>query len=225
MTVPLDPRFDAVVNANRLFNRYHKLRRAAALIPEQIEQNVTELATIEQLLTDLILAETPAEVNLVKAEVQAAGYMRGKPQAQQKKAQKPTKKGGKSAKGKPVPPGGGVPLHMQSRDGFTLLVGKNSRQNEEVTFHQAAPNDIWLHARGVPGAHVIIKAAGREIPRSTIEQAAALAAYYSQGRGSTSVPVDYTQQRYVRHMKNGGPGMVTYERKRTVFATPLLSLP
>lgn len=123
-------------------------------------------------------------------------------------------------KGKPVPPGGGVPLYVQSREGFTLLVGKNSRQNEDVTFHQATANDMWLHARGVAGAHVIIKAAGREIPRSTIEQAASLAAYYSEARGSTSAPVDYTLQRHVRHMKGGGPGMVIYERERTIYAEP-----
>jgi len=100
------------------------------------------------------------------------------------------------------------------------LIGKNSRQNEEVTFHQASANDIWLHARGVPGAHVIIKAAGREVPRSTIEQAASLAAWYSQARGSTSVPVDYALQRHIRHMKGGGPGMVIYERERSIFAGP-----
>ena len=223
VTIPLDPRFDAVGNANRLFNKYHKLRRATALIPAQIEQNALELATIEQLLADLMLADTPAEVALVKAEVQAAGLVRGaRPvQANQKKAQKHHKgKGGKPSKGKPVPPGGGVPLRVQSSDGFTLLIGKNSRQNEEVTFHQATANDIWLHARGVPGAHVIIKAAGREIPRGTIEQAASLAAYYSQARGSTTAPVDYTLQRYVRHIKGGGPGMVIYERERTIYAVP-----
>src|SRR5205085_11289365 len=165
---------------------------------------------IEQLLADLMLAETPAEVTLVKAEVQAAGYMRGAPKQQEKKLQKAPKKGkgSKQVKGKPALPGGGVPLHVQSRDGFTVLVGKNSRQNEEVTFHQAAANDIWIHARGVPGAHVIIKSAGREFPRSTIEQAASLAAYYSQARGSTSVAVDYTLQKHMRHMKGGGPGMV-----------------
>ncbi len=226
VTVALDPRFDAVGNANRMFNKYHKLRRALQLIPAQIEQNNVELATIEQLLSDLQLAETPAEVALVRAEIQSAGYIRGK-QAQDKKALKAAKKGkgGKQAKGKPVPPGGGVPLHVQSSDGFTMLVGKNSRQNEEVTFHQAAPNDIWLHARGVPGAHVIIKAAGRDIPRRTIEQAASLAAYYSQARGSTSAPVDYTQQRYVKHMKGGGPGMVIYERERTLYAEPDAALP
>ncbi len=220
VTVPLDPRFDAIGNANRMFNKYHKLRRALELLPAQIEQNTVELATIEQLLADLALAETPAEVGLVKAEVQSAGYIRGK--AQDKKALKTAKKGkgGKQAKGKAVPPGGGVPLHVQSDDGFTILIGKNSRQNEDVTFHQASANDLWLHARGVPGAHVIIKAAGREVPRRTLEQAARLAAYYSQARESTSVPVDHTLQRYVRHMKGGGPGMVIYERERTIHAEP-----
>ncbi|MEO8972347.1 MAG: NFACT RNA binding domain-containing protein, partial [Ktedonobacteraceae bacterium] len=199
VTITLDPRFDAVGNANRMFNKYHKLRRATALVPNQIEQNTVELATIEQLLADLMLAENPAEVVLVKAEVQTAGYMRGAKKPD-KKAQKAAKKGkgGKAAKGKATPPGGGVPLHIKSHDGFTLLVGKNSRQNEEVTFNQATSNDIWLHARGVPGAHVIIKSAGREIPRGTIEQAASLAAYYSQARGSTTASVDYTFQRHVR---------------------------
>ncbi len=220
--VPLDPRFDAVGNANRLFNKYHKLRRALELVPAQIEHNTVELATLEQLMVDLSLAETPPEVALVKAEVQAAGYIRGKVLA--KRDQKAAKKAkGKGAKSKPVAPGGGVPLHIQSRDGFTVLIGKNSRQNEEVTFHQATANDIWLHARGVPGSHVIIKAAGRDVPQRTIDEAASLAAYYSQARGSTSVSVDYTLQRYVRHMKGGGPGMVIYEREKTIYAEPVVS--
>ncbi len=226
VTIPLDPRLDAVGNANRIFHKYHKLRRALALVPPQIEQNAAEMATIEQLLADLMLAETPSEVALVKAEAQTAGYMRGAQgkTAGQKKQQKPSHagkgKGGKATKGKPVPPGGGVPMHVQSREGFTILIGKNSRQNEDVTFHQATSHDMWLHARGVPGSHVIIKAGGRDIPRSAIEQAAGLAAWYSQARGSTSVPVDYTLQRYVRHMKGGGPGMVIYDHERTVYAEP-----
>jgi predicted ribosome quality control (RQC) complex YloA/Tae2 family protein len=224
VSIPLDPRLDAVGNANRLFHKYHKLRRALALVPDQIEKNAAEQAMVEQLLADLMLADTPAEVALVKAEMQSAGYIRGaktsrsaitSPSKQSHKSKR-----GKQQKTKPVPPGGGVPLHIQSRDGFTILVGKNSRQNEEVTFHQASSNDTWLHARGVPGAHVIVKAGGRDIPRSTLEQAASLAAYYSQARGSTSVPVDCTLQRYVRHMKGGGPGMVVYEREKTIHAAP-----
>jgi predicted ribosome quality control (RQC) complex YloA/Tae2 family protein len=219
--VPLDPRFDAVGNANRYFNKYHKLRRALELVPDQIERNSVELVTIEQLLTDLLLAENPAEVAHVKDEVLAAGYVRGKATVD-KKRQKVAKKGkgNKQVKGKPVRPGGGIPLYMQSREGFTILIGKNSRQNEDVTFHQATANDIWLHARGVAGAHVIIKVAGRQVPRSVIEQAASLAAYYSEARGTTSTPVDYTLQRHVRHMKNGGPGMVIYDREHTLFIEP-----
>jgi predicted ribosome quality control (RQC) complex YloA/Tae2 family protein len=119
-----------------------------------------------------MLADTPPEVALVKAEVQTAGYMRGAPKLQEKKTQKTLRKGkkGKPITAKSVPPGGGTPLRLPGRDGFTILIGKNSRQNEEVTFHQATANDIWLHARGVPGAHVIIKAAS-ENHRGTIEQA------------------------------------------------------
>lgn len=103
---------------------------------------------------------------------------------------------------------------------MTLLVGKNSRQNEAVTFREATANDVWLHARGVPGAHVIVKSGGRPVPEATLRQAASLAAYYSQAREAGTVPVDYTQQRYVRHMKGGGPGMVIYEGERTLYATP-----
>ncbi len=224
MTIPLDPRYDAVGNANRLFHKYHKLRRALELVPDQIEKNTIEHATVEQLLADLVLADTPAEIALVKAEMQSAGYVRGAKTSRSvitgSHKQSHKSKGGKQQKSKTIPPGGGVPLHIQSRDGFTILIGKNSRQNEEVTFHQASGNDMWLHARGVPGAHVIVKAGGREIPRSTLEQAATLAAFYSQARGSTRVPIDYTLQRYVRHMKDGGPGMVIYEREKTLYAEP-----
>src|SRR5207248_4835170 len=108
-----------------LYHKYHKLRRATALIPPQIEQNALGLATIEQLLTDLMLADTPAEVALVKAEVQAAGLVRTAPSAREKKVQKAHKgRKQKPLKGKPAPPGGGAPLQVQSRDGFTLLIGK-----------------------------------------------------------------------------------------------------
>lgn len=219
VVVPLDPRFDAVTNANRYFHKYQKLKRALVLVPGQIEQNTVELATIEQLLTDLMLAENTAEITLVRAEVQTAGYIRGKA-AIDKQAQKAAKKGKGATRGKPTLPGGGVPITVQSGDGFTLLIGKNSRQNEDVTFRQASGNDIWLHARGVAGAHVIIKAAGRQVPQATIDQAASLAAYYSEVRGNTSAPVDYTLQRHVRHMKGGGPGMVIYEREHTLYVEP-----
>lgn len=241
ITLTLDPRLTAVENANRRYARYHKLQRATALIPPQIAANDLELARIAQLETDLSLAETPAEIVHVRAEVAEAGYLRTTGSAAEQaayekatrgkgnkaKAGKTNKagKGGKPGKGgKGTPqqrkPEGGTPLRRQSVDGIPLLVGKNSRQNEEVTFHQASANDLWLHARGVPGAHVIIKSGGRPVPETTLNEAAGLAAYYSQARTAGSVPVDYTEQRYVRHMKGGGPGMVIYEREHTVHAAP-----
>lgn len=226
ITIELDPRFTAVDNANRKYARYHKLQRAANMIPPQIAANDLERARIEQLQTDLVLAETPVEIQHVRAEVTEAGYLRGKPTPKQAakaaKGAKPGKKGqqGKGKPGQQRGPEGGAPLRLELSNGFIALVGKNSRQNEEVTFRQSSSNDLWLHARGVPGAHVIVKSGGRPVPEPVTREAAALAAYYSQSREATSVPVDYTEQRYVRHMKGGGPGMVIYERERTLQVEP-----
>jgi predicted ribosome quality control (RQC) complex YloA/Tae2 family protein len=223
VTISLDPSLSAVENANRKYERYHKLQRAGNHIPFQLEASALELARIEQLATDLALAETPEEIAPVRAEIAEAGYLRqakGSPKASKgKKAQK----GGKSGKSRGASgrrEAAAPLLSRQSRDGFVLLIGKNSRQNEEATFHRASARDLWLHARGVPGAHVIIKSDGRPVPEATEREAAALAAYYSRSRSAGSVPVDITEQRYVRHLKGGGPGMVTYERERTIHIEP-----
>lgn len=228
VTLTLDPRLDAVGNANKRYQRYHKLQRAAEMIPAQLDANALEIARTEQFQTDLALAETLPEIEQVRAEIAEAGYLKraGRKQEAPKGAKKPNTKGGKSGKGgkggqtAQRVARGGPPLKRQSAEGFAILVGKNSNQNETVTFHEATNNDLWLHARGVPGAHVIVRSAGRTIPETTIQFAAALAAYYSQARTAGTVPVDYTQQRHVRHMKGGGPGMVIYERERTLYVAP-----
>jgi hypothetical protein len=198
-----------------------------------VEANDLELARLEQLLTDLALAETPAEVSLVRAEVAEAGYITGGAEARRlakeqrksgKKGQKGKTSGKAGAKGGQSKPGsaslGGAPLRRRLNGDTLALVGKNSRQNEEVTFHQAAPNDLWLHARGAPGSHVILKVAGRPASDEALREAASLAGWYSQLREAGSVAVDVTEARYVRHMKGGGPGMVIYERERTIHAPP-----
>jgi predicted ribosome quality control (RQC) complex YloA/Tae2 family protein len=232
LTIALDPRLSPLENATKKYERYHKLQRAASQIPAQIEANTTERARLDQFAADLALAETPAEVALVRAEVAEAGYLgrraaaramgakAGKAGTSGKgaKAGKPGKAKGKSPAQQRAP--GGAPLRRVSSDGFVLLVGKNSRQNEAVTFGEGRPTDVWLHARGVPGAHVVVKSGGRPVPGTTLREAAALAAYYSQSRLEGSVPVDHTEVRYVRHMKGGGPGMVIYERERTLHVAP-----
>ncbi len=226
LTIALDPQYSAVENANRRYTRYHKLQRAAGLLPEQIETNEVELAQIEQLLNDLALAETSVEVSLVRSEVAVAGYIRGGAEArrlEKERRLKGGKKGRMGKGGKPIPPRapeGGQPLRRRLSGDLIALVGKNSRQNEEITFHQAGPNDLWLHIRGAAGSHVILKTGGRPAPEEALREAAALAAWYSQLRGERDAQVDYTEARYVRHMKGGGPGLVTYERERGVRVAP-----
>jgi predicted ribosome quality control (RQC) complex YloA/Tae2 family protein len=222
-TITLDPHRTAIENANARFVRYHKLRRAAEKIPEQIARTELDLARVAQIQTDLDLAESLTDLSHVRAEIAEARLGQVDRDALTAKPKKKTPTKGKyGAKGKVAakPHQGGEPLRLTTPEGFTIYVGKNSYQNDHVTFDLGTSGDIWLHARGVPGAHVIIKAGGRPVPQSLLQRAAGLAAWYSQSRTAGSVPVDYTEQRYVHHLKDGGPGMVTYSKEKTLPATP-----
>ncbi len=223
ITIQLDPQYSAVENAERRFAKYHKMRRGAALLPQQIADTQAELEYISQLQTDLELAESLDDIYQVKEMIVAArqGYnlQNGKTKLLADKARKKSS-GKKSQNPKKNQKKSMNILQVKSSGGFAIYVGKNSAQNEYVTFEIGSGSDIWLHARGVPGAHVIIKSAGKEPDGETIQYAASLAAWFSQSRGAPYIPVDYTQQRYVRRMKNSGPGMVIYERERTIQATP-----
>ncbi len=220
--IALDPRLTAIENANARFARYHKMRRAAAQIPAQIQRAEVELAQVAQWQTDLDLAESVKEIALVREGMRAARVEREGPERAIKKSPGKSKPGTKGKGGEKARVGG-QPLSLTSSDGFKVYVGKNSQQNEYVTFGVASGGDLWFHARGVPGAHVVVKSGGRPVPRATIDEAAQLAAWFSQSRGATSVPVDYTEQRYVRHMLHGGPGQVVYSRETTLHAVPRLA--
>ena len=112
------------------------------------------------------------------------------------------------------------PDRLHAAGGFLILVGKNSAQNEQLTFGRAKGHDLWLHARGVPGSHVVIVTEGRAAPMDVVQQAAELAAYYSRARHEASVEVDYTLQRNVRRIPRAGPGMVHYRGEKTLRVTP-----
>jgi predicted ribosome quality control (RQC) complex YloA/Tae2 family protein len=218
--VSLDPQLTVVENANARFTRYHKMRRAAQQIPEQITRTETDLARVAQLLTDLDLADNLTDLTHVRGEITAARLgMTGRVDAR-KPGNGAKARGNLKGKGPTKTRAGGEPLRFTSAEGFTIWVGKNSQQNEHVTFDIATGNDLWMHARGVPGAHVIVKCGGRPASPATLAAAASLAAWYSASRTAGSVPVDYTEQRYVRHMKDGGPGMVIYVREKTIPAIP-----
>lgn len=197
LEIPLKPNLTAVENAQEFFKEYRRQKDALARVPALLTTTNNELEYVEQMLNDLELAETRAEIEAVVAAAREAGLL------------PPTKK-----RAKILP---SAPREFVSRDGFTILVGKNARQNDELTFRRARPDDLWLHARGVAGAHVIIVRAGRNIPESTIEEAAALAVRYSAARDESHADVLVAHRRDVRRVRGGKPGMVTVRASRTVL--------
>lgn len=202
LEIRLDSKLSPLDNAQRYFNRYNKAKRALEDVPTLIEQTQAELDYLDQLETDLEMASNWPEIDEVRQALQKGGYWKGK-QA------KRIAGGGQSA-----------PIRIVTPDGFVMWVGRNSRQNEIVTFKKSSPEDFWLHARQVPGAHVIVKFDGRTVPDDVIDQAASIAAYYSKRRTDGRVPVDMTRIKYVKKIKGAAQGMVTYRNEQTLTAVP-----
>jgi len=196
LEIALKPNLSAVENAQEFFKAYRRQKDALARVPALLEAANRDVEYAEQMLNDLELAETRAEIEAVIATARDAGLLT------------PAKRRARVA--------ASAPREFISRDGFTILVGKNARQNDELTFRRARPDDVWLHARNVAGAHVIIVRAGREIPESTIEEAAALAVRYSTARDDPNAEVIVAPRRNVRRVRGGRPGMVTVRASRTV---------
>jgi predicted ribosome quality control (RQC) complex YloA/Tae2 family protein len=200
ITIPLDTALSAADNAQAIFRAYRKRQAAGAQVPALIEESEQELAYLEQLLNDVNMAEDRPALDQVEAALHEAGYV--------------------SARPKRVSSAASGPLQVHTPEGALILVGRNSRQNEEVTFRLSAPQDLWLHAHGVPGAHVVLRSGGRAPDEEELLQAAALAAYYSSARDERQVQVDVTERRHVRRMPGGRPGMVTYRGERTLLVDP-----
>ena len=196
--IALDATLSPVENAKKYFKDYHRAKDAAARVPALLAAANVQVEYAEQMLNDLDLAENRAEIDAVILAARDAGLI----SESRRVSRKPSTLS--------------EPRVFQSRDGFTILVGKNAKQNEEVTFRRARADDLWLHARGVAGAHVIIVRAGREIPESTIQEAAQLAAQSSQARGDTRVDVIVAPRKQVHRVRGGKPGMVSVNASRLV---------
>ncbi|HUS81306.1 MAG TPA: NFACT RNA binding domain-containing protein, partial [Armatimonadota bacterium] len=201
ITIPLDPTLSAVDNAQALFRRRRKKQSAGAEVPGLIAQTELEMAYLSQLQTDVDLAVDRAALDQVEEALHDAGYLGTRP-----------KKGRGAA--------GAQPLSIRLPEGMLALVGRSSRENDVVTFRLAGPHDIWLHAHGVPGAHVIIRTGGAAVRDDALLRAAQLAAHYSAARTADQVQVDYAERRHVRHIKGGRPGMVTYSNEQTLVVAP-----
>jgi len=197
--VALDPTLTPVENAQAYFRRYRKAHRAAEKIPARIAKFTADRAYLEQLAADLALAESRPEIEEVRHALAEGGWT---PKARKRKSGQVS-----------------GPRYFEV-SGFPIYVGRNARQNEQVTFKQAGPDDLWLHTRDVPGAHVIIKSGRQDAPEEVIQRAAELAAYYSPARDSGRVAVIVTRRRFVRRLRGGHPGLVTYRNERTVWVEP-----
>jgi predicted ribosome quality control (RQC) complex YloA/Tae2 family protein len=202
--IPLDPELSPVENAQAYFRRYDKARRAAEQIPALIRGLKTQRAYLEQLDADLALAESRPEIDAVREALAEAGWAsRGRRRARRFKSSSAGQLSG--------------PRRFEVQ-GFPIFVGRNARQNEQVTFERAGPEDLWLHVRGLPGAHVVIKRGRQPLPDEVLQRAAELAAYYSRARDSeTQVPVDVTERRFVRRVRGRYPGLVKYRDERTLW--------
>ena len=203
--IALDPTLSGKENAQDYFERYRKAQGAGEHLPALAAEIEAELAYLDQLLTLIGHATSFAEIEALTAEWIAHG---GTPPTENAK---PSRRAASPR-----------PRALHDSDGNAVLIGRSGAQNDQVTFDLAGPNDSWLHARGVPGSHVVIRwrhPSGDE-DQETVEAAAALAAHYSSARDSGSVEVDVTRRRHVRKIKGTGPGMVTYRQERTISVRP-----
>ncbi|MFV0557158.1 MAG: fibronectin-binding protein EfbA [Enterococcus sp.] len=199
LKISLNPALTPNQNAQKYFQRYQKLKNAVKLVHQQIEETKAEIAYLETVESQLELA-TPLDIGLIREELIDQGYLKRKTTKKQKQ---------------PTP---SKPEQFFSLDGTTILVGKNNLQNDQLTLKTARKTDYWLHAKNIPGSHVIIRA--QDPSEATILQAAELAAYYSKYRLSAQVPVDLVQVKYLKKPNGAKPGYVIYENQTTLYITP-----
>ena len=200
--VALDPALNAQDNAKKYFKLYRKGKLGKAYAEGQVEGLASEIAYLEGQLENIDKCDTLYELSEIKDELIRERYLR----PEKAQAARPANKSS-------------APMRFVSSDGITIYVGKNNRQNDALTLQTARSENIWLHAKNIPGSHVIIDFEG-EPPESTLREAANLAAYYSQSRSSAGVPIDYTPRKFVKKPSGARPGMVIYSTNRTLYVTP-----
>ena len=200
LEVELDEKLSPGQNAQKYFKLYQKARSAQTLAAEQIEKTSAELAYLEGQLENLSKCSEEAELFELREELEKLGYVKANRSRRQMKQLPPSR-----------------PMKFEAPSGRTILVGKNNLQNDKLTA-TAQPGEVWLHAKDMPGSHVII--VGEEPDDDTILYAARLAAAYSKGRTSSRVPVDYTLRRYVKKPGGARPGFVIYTNQHTLFVQP-----
>ncbi|QXM05854.1 Rqc2 family fibronectin-binding protein [Crassaminicella indica] len=203
ISIPLNTNLSPAQNAQKYFKKYTKAKTAQKEIQKQLKDTKDEIQYFENLLHTIENASSLSEIEEIRLELIDEGYIK------KKKSLASTKKNIASK-----------PLSFISSDGFEILVGKNNKQNDQLTLKIASKKDLWFHTKDIPGSHVVIISHNKEVPETTILEAAELAAFHSKGKMSSNVPVDYTQVKNVKKPKSAKPGMVIYENYKTIYITP-----
>ena len=200
--IPLSPLLSPQQNAAKFYKDYARMKTAEKELTRQISIAKEELSYLGSVLEELNRAGSEQELEEIRHELQETGYVKAE-------------SGKKRIKAGKLPP-----MRFVSTDGYPIYVGRNNRQNEELTFKSARKDDLWLHASKVHGSHVIISCDGVTPTDDTVTQAAQLAAYYAETGGGQNIAVDLTPIKQVKKIPNGKPGMVIYHSYRTVIANP-----
>lgn len=198
ISIPLDRRLTIAANVQACYKKYDKLKRSTKFIAEQIELCRTEIFYLESISHALTASTTIADIDEIRTELIAGGYLKDvrKKSALSKKPQ---------------------PLKFIAPDGTEIFVGKNNSQNDRLTFKIAAPDDLWLHTKDITGSHVIVRSSN--VSEETLQLAAEIAAHFSKAQGSSKVPVDYVQCRFVKKPSGAKPGFVIFTNQRTLYVT------
>ena len=206
VTIPLDVKQSPAKNAQHYFKKYGKAKTAVKEKQIQLEENDGEIKYLESVLAFLENTDDVDEIESIRNELVETGYVRRRKQ----------QGGFKEKKYK------SAPHRYTLSNGMTVLVGKNNKENDYLTFNTAGNRDIWLHTKDIPGSHVIVQSSGQDLDEKAIFEAAAIAAYHSKARTSENVPVDYVPVKYVKKPAGAKPGMVIFTNNRTVWVNPAL---
>lgn len=204
-TITLDPRRSPVEQAQERFRAYDKARSALRELPERLAAVENQIKGLDELIALLQVSDEYEQIEQIAQEAVELGYLHDREGPAARRSPRPARL---------------QPLRLVSGDGFTLYIGRSARENEMVTFRLARSDDLWLHVRAIPGAHVIVRSDGGPVPERTLEEAAALAAYFSPARGEAAVEVDLCRRALVRRVPGGPPGLVTYRAERTLRVAP-----
>lgn len=198
LEIPLDEKLPAHMNAQKYYKKYSRLKNASNLLEVEIPHTRAEIEYLENILYSIDNSEEVSDLDEIKEELISEKYIKDNRKNKKSKNKESN------------------PHHYVSSSGLDIFVGKNNRQNDQLTFKKSSREDIWLHIQNMPGSHVILKTNGEAFTQEDLLEAASLAGFYSSGKNNNLVSIDYTERKHVRKQKGGKPGLVFYENFNTL---------